>query len=58
MAVNASFVPFASVIVVLSSSTPVTEVMTVTLHSAVNPPSCVMAVIVAVPFPFAVTLPF
>ena len=36
---------------------PVTEVITVTAHVAVLPPSCVVAVMVAVPLDIGVTTP-
>ncbi len=49
--------PFSIVALVLFSVTPVTEVLTVTSQVAVLPPSAVVALIVAVPFAFAVTMP-
>ena len=49
--------PFLILREVLSNLTPVTPNLTVTLQVALNPPSLVLAVIVAVPLPFAVTFP-
>lgn len=45
------------VAVVGETETPLAGVVTVTVHVAFLPPSVVVAVIVAVPFPFAITRP-
>lgn len=57
VAVNVSLAPTVIDSVVLFNETPVTGIVTVTVHVAVLLPSAVVTVIVAVPPPFAVTVP-
>ena len=57
VAVSVAVSPAVMVSSVLSSSTPVTGVMTVTAQEAVNSPSSVLAVIIAIPEATAVTMP-
>ena len=56
-AVSVSISPTMSVIAVVFNVTPATGSETVTLLTAVLPPSCVVAVIVVVPADTAVTTP-
>lgn len=57
VAVSCSVFPFAMVVEDLFRLTPVTETVTDTVQVAVNPPSAVVTVMVALPAPTAVTRP-